>query len=135
VQPDLSVPEHPEVFVVGDLAHVTSGGRIVPAVAPAAKQEGRCAARNIIRTVRGEPCKAFHYVNKGDLATIGRHRAVADFGRFRFSGRIAWWLWLMIHITYLIGFRNRLTVLIEWAYAYFTYQRGVRLITEPPRPG
>lgn len=135
VQQDLSVPGHGEVFAIGDLAQVTSGGRIVPAVAPAAMQEGRRAAENIARTIRGEQRKAFHYVNKGDLATIGRHRAVADFGRFQFTGRIAWWLWLTIHIMYLIGFRNRLTVLIEWAYAYFTYQRGVRLITESPRPG
>jgi NADH dehydrogenase len=135
VQPDLTVPGHPEVFAVGDVAQVTSGGRMVPAVAPAAMQEGRWAAQNIIRTIRGEPRQEFHYVNKGDLATIGRHRAVADFGRFRVTGRIAWWLWVTVHIMYLIGFRNRITVLIEWAYAYFTYQRGVRLITEPPRPG
>lgn len=135
VQPDLSLPGHDAVFVIGDLAHVTSAGRTVPAVAPAAMQEGRRAADNIVRTLRRQERRPFRYVNKGDLATIGRHRAVADFGRFRFAGRLAWWLWLTIHIMYLIGFRNRLTVLIEWAYAYFTYQRGVRLITGPARPG
>ncbi|CAN5341757.1 NAD(P)/FAD-dependent oxidoreductase [soil metagenome] len=135
VQQDLSVPGHGEVFAIGDLAQVTSSGRIVPAVAPAAMQGGRCAAENIDRSIRRKARRVFHYVNKGDLATIGRHRAVADFGRFRVTGRIAWWLWLTIHIMYLIGFRNRLTVLIEWAYAYFTYQRGVRLITRPPRSG
>lgn len=134
VAADLSLPGRSAVFAIGDLAHVMSSGKVVPAVAPAAMQQGRCAAENIIRTVSGEARQAFHYVNKGDLATIGRHRAVADFGRFQFTGRVAWWLWLLIHIMYLIGFRNRLTVLIEWAYAYFTYQRGVRLITEPPRP-
>jgi NADH dehydrogenase len=135
VQPDLSLPGHSEVFAIGDLAHVTSRGKIVPAVAPAAMQEGRHAADGIVRTVRRQDRRPFRYVNKGDLATIGRHRAVADFGRFRIAGRLAWWLWLTIHIMYLIGFRNRITVLIEWAYAYFTYQRGVRLITEPARPG
>ena len=134
VRPDLSLPGHSEVFAIGDLAHITSGGRIVPAVAPAAMQEGRSAADNIVRTIRRQDRRPFRYVNKGDLATIGRHRAVADFGWFRISGRLAWWLWLTVHIMYLIGFRNRITVLIEWAYAYFTYQRGVRLITEPARP-
>jgi NADH dehydrogenase len=129
VEPDLSIPGHPHVFAVGDVAAMMSRGKPVPGVAPAAMQAGRCAARNVIRLLRGEAGRPFRYVNKGDLATIGRHRAVADFGRFRFGGRVAWWLWLTVHITYLIGFRNRLTVLIEWAYAYFTYQRGVRLIT------
>lgn len=128
VEPDLTVPGHPEVFVIGDAAHVVCGGRTVPGVAPAAMQQGRSAGRNIARTLAGKERVPFDYFNKGDLATIGRHKAVADFGRFRFGGRLAWWLWLTIHITYLIGFRNRATVLIEWAYAYFTYQRGVRLI-------
>lgn len=128
VEPDLTVPGHPEVFVIGDAAHVVCDGRTVPGVAPAAMQQGRSAGRNIARSLAGKPRKPFRYINKGDLATIGRHKAVADFGHLRFGGRLAWWLWLTIHITYLIGFRNRATVLIEWAYAYFTYQRGVRLI-------
>ena len=133
VEPDLSISGHPEVFVIGDAAHVACGGRVVPGVAPAAMQQGRSAGRNIARTLAGKARVPFDYFNKGDVATIGRHKAVADFGRFRMAGRFAWWLWLTIHIMYLIGFRNRITVLIEWAYAYFTYQRGVRLITGTAR--
>jgi NADH dehydrogenase len=133
VSPDLSVPGHPEVFVIGDLAALVQDGRPVPGVGPAAIQEGASAAKNIVRDLRREPRKNFHYRNKGDLATIGRSRAIADFGRVRFGGRLAWLLWLFVHITYLIGFRNRLMVLIEWAYAYFTNQAGVRLITDVER--
>jgi len=133
VEPDLSVPGFPNVFAIGDIARIAMRDRTVPWVAPAAMQQGRAAARNIVRSINGAPRRAFRYVNKGDVATIGRRRAVADFGRFRISGRPAWWLWLGIHITYLIGFRNRVLVLIEWAYAYFTYQRGVRLITATER--
>jgi NADH dehydrogenase len=132
VQPDLSIPGHPELFVIGDLAVIQrADGRPVPAVAPAAMQQGRAAAGNIVRDIRGEERRAFRYRNKGDLATIGRHRAIADFGAFHMTGFIAWWFWLFVHIMYLAGFRNRLSVLLEWAYAYFTYQRGVRLIPEP----
>jgi NADH:ubiquinone reductase (H+-translocating) len=130
VERDLSIPGHPEVFIVGDLAAFPQDGSLVPGVAPAANQEGREAARNIIRTLRGERRVEFRYRNKGNLATIGRHKAVADFGRFRVSGYLAWWLWLFVHILYLAGFRNRLSVLVEWGYAYFTYRRGSRLITE-----
>jgi len=130
VAPDLSIPGHPEVFVVGDLAAVRrEDGRVVPAVAPAANQEGTWAARNILRTLRRQERRPFRYFNKGDLATIGRHRAVADFGRIDFTGIPAWLLWLFVHIMYLVGFRNRVTVLIQWAWAYFAYQRGSRLIT------
>jgi NADH:ubiquinone reductase (H+-translocating) len=128
VNADLSIDGHPEVFVIGDLAHMVENGRELPGVAQVAMQGGRAAARNIIRTIRGQPRQPFHYVNKGDLATIGRNKAVADLGPLKVGGRFAWWLWLFIHITYLIGFRNRLSVLLQWAYAYFTYQRGVRLI-------
>lgn len=128
VNPDLSIPSHPEIFVAGDLAHVDEGTRTVPAVAPAAMQGGTTAARNIRRDLEGKARAAFRYRNKGDLATIGRHRAIADFGRLRMSGFLAWWFWLLVHIMYLAGFRNRLSVLIQWAWAYFTYQRGVRLI-------
>ena len=139
VEPDLSVPNHPEVFVVGDLAVMVSGGKTVPGVAQGAIQSGRAAARNILHTVRGEPRHPFRYRNKGDMATIGRHRAIADFGHGRHvAGYIAWWLWLFIHIMYLAGFRNRLSVMLEWAYSYFTYGRGARLITgwKPPKgPG
>jgi NADH:ubiquinone reductase (H+-translocating) len=130
VDPDLSIPGHPEVFVVGDQASVRRGdGRLVPAVAPAANQEGSWAARNILRSIRRQERRPFRFRFKGDLATIGRHRAVADFGRIGFTGVPAWLLWLFVHILYLVGFRNRLTVMIQWAWAYFAYQRGSRLIT------
>lgn len=132
VEPDLSIPGHPEVFVTGDLAaSPQADGTLVPGVAPAAMQEGRAAARNIRRTIAGEAREAFRYRNKGNLATIGRNKAVADFGRFTAHGFPAWLLWLFVHILYLAGFRNRLSVLMEWAYAFFTYQRGSRLITNP----
>jgi len=135
VGPDLSIPAHPEVFVAGDLCAATSRGRPVPAVAPAAVQQGQCTARNILADLRGRPRQPFRYFNKGDLATIGRHKAVAVFmdGRLRVAGRLAWWSWLLIHILYLAGFRNRASVLLQWAYAYFTYQHGVRLITSGGR--
>ena len=132
VEPDLSIPGHPEVFVVGDAAAARQeDGSPVPGVAPAAMQMGRATAGNIARSVRGEPRERFHYVNKGDLATIGRHKAVASFnrGRLKFGGTIAWLLWLFVHIMYLVGFRNRVSVLFQWSYAYLTFQRGVRLIT------
>jgi NADH dehydrogenase len=133
VNPDLSVPGHPEIFAVGDLAVIVQDGRMVPGVAPAANQEGAAAAKNILRDLRRQPRRNFRYFNKGDLATIGRSRAIADFGKVRFAGRLAWLLWLFVHIMYLVGFRNRLSVLLQWAYAYFTYQRGVRLITDVER--
>lgn len=133
VNADLSVPGHPEVFVIGDLAALVQDGRPVPGVGPAAIQEGASAAKNIVRELRRQPRRNFHYRNKGDLAVIGRSHAIADFGKVRFGGRIAWFLWLFVHIMYLVGFRNRLMVLIEWAYAYFTNQAGVRLITDVER--
>ena len=139
VNPDLSVPGHPEIFVVGDLVALVQDGRLVPGVGPAAIQEGRCAGKNILRELRRQPRKNFRYRNKGDLATIGRSRAIADLGWIRFSGRFAWFFWLFVHIMYLVGFRNRANVLLEWAYDYFTYQHGARLITnveryKPPPP-
>lgn len=133
VNPDLSIPGHPDVFVIGDLAFVQQDSRQVPGVSPAAMQEGRTAARNIRRIIGHLPTKPFHYFNKGDLAVIGRSHAIADFGRFKFSGRLAWFLWLFVHIMYLVGFRNRVSVFIEWAYSFVTYQRGVRLITASER--
>lgn len=136
VEPDLSIPGHPEAFVAGDLAAVRQrDGTLVPGVAPAANQEGAAAARNILRTVRRQERRPFVYRDKGNLATIGRHRAVADFGRFRLSGSPAWILWLFIHIMYLVGFRNRLMVLLQWMWAYFAYQRGSRLILPAAPPG
>jgi NADH:ubiquinone reductase (H+-translocating) len=131
VAPDLSVPGHPEIFVVGDMATIISKGKPVPGVAPAAMQMGPRAAKNIRRDLQQRPRVDFVYRNKGDLATIGRHRAIADFGWLRVSGPLAWWFWLFLHILYLAGFRNRLSVLVEWGYSYFTYERGARLITMP----
>ncbi len=132
VEPDLSIPGHPEVFVVGDLATVPGkNGAPVPWVAPGAMQGGWHAGASIIASLAGRSRKPFHYVNKGDLATLGRHRAIANFGFVRVTGVLAWFLWLFVHILYLAGFRNRLSVLVEWAYAYFTYQRGSRIITSP----
>ena len=127
---DLSIPGHQEVFVVGDLARMGIEGAWVPGVAQGAIQSGRRAAKNVLRLVSRRETLPFHYRNKGDLATIGRHKAVAQFPGFRMWGQAAWWFWLFLHILYLAGFRNRLSVLIEWAYSYFTYQRGARLITE-----
>jgi len=133
VNDDLSVPGHPEIFAIGDLATFQQDGRLVPWVCPAANQEGAFAGKSIIRDLRRQPRKKFHYFNKGDLAVIGRSRAIADFGRVKFTGRLAWLLWLFVHIMYLVGFRNRIVVFIEWTYAYFTYQAGVRLITDVER--
>ncbi len=131
---DLTVPGHKEVFVTGDLALVEQDGRPVPGVAPAANQMGRHAALNIIRALEGQPHSAFHYVDKGSLATIGRKAAVAVIGRFRLWGAPAWLAWLGIHIFFLIGFRNRIVVMLDWALAYLTYQRHARLLLGPPPP-
>jgi NADH dehydrogenase len=137
VQPDLSLPGHPEVFVIGDLATLGGkDGKPLPGVAPVAIQQGRVTAANIARDLRGEPRQNFRYVDRGNLATIGRAAAVADFGRIRISGLIAWMAWLTVHIFWLIGFRNRLLVFVQWIWAYVTYQRGTRLITgDPDLPG
>jgi len=132
VQPDLTLPEHPEVFVTGDLASATRhNGLSVPGVAPAAIQMGKFAARQIKRTVAGKPREKFEYWDKGSLATIGRSRAVADIGKLHISGYFAWLAWLFVHLLFLIGFRNRLFVMIEWAWAYLTFNHSARLITGP----
>ena len=148
VQPDLTIPGHPEVFVIGDLASIAgAGGRQLPGVAQVAIQTGRHAARNIMRTVAGKPHLPFRYRDLGNMATIGRASAVADFGWLRLKGWFGWVAWLFVHILNLIGFRNRLVVLTQWAWAYFSYQRSIRLITgqdpaergeelaSPKRPG
>jgi NADH dehydrogenase len=137
VEPDLSVPGHPEVFVVGDMAVTTQpDGRPVPGVAQGAMQGGRCAADNIVRTLERRPRRPFRYQNRGDMATLGRHRAVADLpGGLRFGGTLAWLFWLFLHIAYLAGYRNRLVVLVQWGWEYFTWQRGVRLIPGRHRRG
>jgi len=128
VLPDLSLPAHPEIFVAGDLASLEQGGKPVPGVAPAAKQMGAQAARNILARLAGRASTPFHYTDFGALATIGRHSAIAQLPNLRFSGALAWWFWLVLHIYFLIGFRSRLIVLINWAWAYFTYARGARII-------
>jgi NADH dehydrogenase len=137
VNPDLSISGHPEVFVIGDLAALKDErGKMLPGVAPVAMQQGTATAKNIRRDLQNESRRNFHYVNKGSLATIGRAAAVADFGKIHISGFVAWLSWLFIHIFFLIGFRNRLIVLIQWAWSYFTYERGARLITGDTRlPG
>jgi NADH dehydrogenase len=130
VEPDLTIPGHKEVFVIGDLAAARQAdGSYVPGVAPAAIQAGQHTALNVERAVGGQPLRPFHYRDKGSLATIGRAAAVADFGKLRFGGFLAWLAWLGIHIFFLIGFRNRFLVVTQWAWAYLTYQRGARLIT------
>lgn len=130
VNDDLSIPGHPRIFVVGDLAAFrTKAGTWLPGVAQVAIQQAAHAALNIRRALDGQPSLAFSYRNLGNLATIGRNSAVADFPRFRMKGYLAWCAWLFIHVVKLIGFRNRLSVLTQWAFAYMTYQRSVRLIT------
>ena len=131
VEPDLSIAGHPEVFVIGDLAAILDEkGKPVPGVAPAAIQQGQKAAANILCDLGKKPRSKFVYWDKGSLATIGRAAAIADLpGGIRLSGLLAWLAWLFIHIFFLIGFRNRLLVIIQWAWAYLTFQRGTRLIT------
>jgi NADH dehydrogenase len=140
VAPDLSLPGHPEVFVVGDLAaalsHKPTGTRPVPGVSPAAKQMGRLAAANIVRRIKGRSTLAFRYRDYGNLATVGRKAAVVELavpvlGTLRFNGFGAWLFWLFAHIYFLIGFRNRLMVMTDWAWAYVTYERNARVVAEP----
>jgi NADH dehydrogenase len=130
VGPDLSVPGYPHIFCAGDLAAVANpDGSPVPAVAPAANQMGALVGANIRRVLDGTPTVPFRYWNKGDLATIGRHRAVARIAGRELTWFLAWLTWLFVHILYLVGIRNRVTVLVQWAFQYATFQRGVRLIT------
>jgi len=130
VGPDLSIPGHPEVFAVGDVAHVESEpGHLTPGLAPVAIQEGRAAAHNIIATVRGRPRQAFHYRDKGMAATIGKHRAIVETRHLRIAGYLAWVGWLLIHVFYLVGFRNRVSVFLQWVWSYLFSKRGARLIT------
>ena len=132
VGPDLTLPGHPEIFVIGDTAAVTSTGGPLPGVAPVAKQQGAHVARVIAARLAGRPPPApFRYRDYGNLATIGRREAVVDFGPLWLTGRLAWLVWGAAHIYFLIGFRNRLAVAIDWLWSYLTYQRGARLITGP----
>jgi len=134
VEYDLSIPDHPEAFVIGDAAaFLDAEGHQLPGVAQVAIQGGTHAARTILRRIRGEPSQPFVYHDRGSMAIIGRGSAICDLRGLRFSGPIAWLAWLFLHIFELIGFRNRLVVMIEWAAAYFTRQRSVRLITYQDR--
>jgi NADH dehydrogenase len=133
VEPDLSVPDRPEVFVIGDLIAKTQGGAPLPGVAQLAIQSGKHAAKNIQLSIANKTRIPFTYVDKGSMATIGRNKAVAQIGRYEFSGIVAWWLWLTVHILFLVEFRSRIAVLFEWAWAYFTWQRRSRVILEVPR--
>ncbi|HWQ31454.1 MAG TPA: NAD(P)/FAD-dependent oxidoreductase [Blastocatellia bacterium] len=133
IEPDLTLPGHPEVFAIGDMALFThQGGKPLPGVSPVAMQMGRCAARNIQHAIKGEPYETFHYFDKGNMATIGRSRAIAEIGRLKLRGYPAWLAWLFVHLIFLIGFRNRAAVFFNWMWSYLTYQRGARLITEQP---
>lgn len=130
ILPDLTVPGHPNVFVIGDLASLADEhGKPLPGVAQVAIQMGHHAVRNILRAIEGQPLRAFHYKDLGNMATIGRNSAIADFGSFTLKGYLGWLAWLFVHLINLIGFRNRLVVLVQWAWAYFSYQRAIRLIT------
>ncbi len=128
VQPTLQLMEHPEVYVIGDLAYVEQAGRPLPMIAPVAIQQGVRAAQNIARQIEGQSPLPFHYQDRGAMATIGRNAAVTQLGRYAFTGWPAWMLWLGVHIFNLIGFRNRLFVLVNWAWDYLFYERTVRLI-------
>jgi NADH dehydrogenase len=135
VEPDLSLPGHGEVFAIGDMAAVPGpDGQALAGLAPIAIQQGQAVAANVLRRLAGEPTRAFRYRDRGSMATIGRAAAVAAIGRFRLSGLPAWLAWLFVHIMFLIGFRNRFLVLFQWAWAYLSWQRGARLITNPWRP-
>lgn len=125
----------PEVFVLGDAAHFIQDGEMLPGICPVAIQEGKYAARSIVASLRGKQRVPFRYFDKGQLAVIGRGRAVADIRRLHFGGFFAWLAWVFVHIFFLIGFRNRVIVMIEWAWSYLTYQRGARVITGEGRPG
>ncbi len=127
---DLSVPGQPRAFVIGDAARfVGKNGLPLPGVSPVAMQQAHAVARSIRRAIVGRDSVAFAYLDKGSMATIGRRRAVAMFDRIELSGLVAWLAWLVVHIWYLIGFKNRLVVMITWAWSYFTYRRGARIIT------
>ena len=134
VEPDLSLPGHREVFVIGDLATLMDNdGKPLPGVAPVAMQEGTWVARQIKRDLAGEGREPFHYFDKGSLATIGRAAAIAQFGKVHMSGFLAWLTWLFVHIMFLIGFRNRIVVMLQWAWSYLTYERAAWLITGASR--
>ena len=134
VESDLTLPGHPEVFALGDMVRVRGKDgepQVLPGVAPVAMQEGRYAARVVGERLRGDPSRPFHYVDKGNLATIGRASAVADVKGLKLWGFIAWWTWLIVHLWYLVGFENRVLVFLRWVVSFLTRGRGARLITGP----
>lgn len=131
VEPDLSLPGHPHVFIAGDQACFThQTGRPLPGTAPVAIQQGRFIGKTILQDLKGQPRTQFHFKDKGQMATIGRSRAIVETGRFKFGGWFAWLTWLVVHIYYLTGFKNRLFVVMQWAWSYMTFRRGARLIVE-----
>jgi len=132
VLPDLTIPGHPEIQAIGDMITATfDGGKPVPGVSPAAMQAGKHAAENIRRQLKGEKPKEWNYFDKGSMATIGRNKAVAEIGPFKFGGHLAWAAWVFVHLLFLMGFRNRTAVFLQWIWAYFTYGKGARLINGP----
>jgi NADH dehydrogenase len=129
VEPDLSLKNYPEIFVAGDQAHFShQTGKPLHGIAPVALQQGRFIAKNILKELGGKPREKFHYIDKGHLATIGRNNAVLEIGKLKLGGFLAWIIWLFVHIYYLIGFKNKFVVLLQWASSYLTYQKGARLI-------
>jgi NADH dehydrogenase len=130
VEPDLRVPGHPEIYAIGDMACALQDGKPLPGLAPVAKQQGAYVARAIQRELAGLPSVPFRYRDRGQMATIGRSRAICDLGRVRFGGFLAWLAWLVVHIYFLVGFKNRLFVVLSWAWSYLTFRRGARLIVE-----
>jgi NADH dehydrogenase len=126
----LNLPNHPEIYVIGDTALcLGKDGKPLPGVSPVAMQQGKCAAKNILARIKGEPARVFRYWNRGSMATIGRNRAVADLHVMKFGGLMAWLTWVFVHLVFLMDFRNRVLVFLIWVYAYFTRNQGARLIT------
>jgi NADH dehydrogenase len=139
VEQDCSLKHHPEVFIIGDQAHFEQDGKPLPGLAPVAMQQGRLIGTNIRRELAGKPREPFRYHDKGQMATIGRRRAIVEIGKFRYGGFFAWLTWLFVHILYLIGFKNRIEVILNWSWNYFAFSRGARLIVgkdsrPPPAP-
>ena len=134
VNPDCSVPGHPEIFAIGDLAHFEQDGKALPGVAQVAMQQGAYLAKLIPARLRGVTVPPFHYFDKGSLAVIGRASAVAEIGRLHMSGLLAWLTWLFVHLMYLVEFSNRVLVFVQWGFLYITFNRGARLITGPESP-
>lgn len=133
VEPDLSLKNFPEIFVAGDQAHfVHQTGNPLSPIASVALQQGRFIAKNILREMSGKPRKKFYYINKGQLSTIGRNKAVLEIGHVKLGGFWAWIIWLFIHIYYLIGFKNKFMVFVQWAFSYLSYRKGARLVVDKP---